>query len=1159
MVNKDESLNFSYLKEINPLFFQLAKNAELTFVSDPNTSLIKVRQLGEAIIQYIVNYYDLPRTDNATQIDLIHLVDREIGLDQNIRNLFHLVRKLGNSANHEFITSHGEALKGLRAAHAIAIWFYEAFNSGSKKIASKKFIAPKDPSEKYRILLQDKERLERELAQSRDDLSLKDQLYTAQESLQKEYEQLKFEMIHQAQEDKELIELYEHELQVLEKNYKSHVDTIKSFITQTEASSIRKRIMRLDNDILSEELTRMIIDSQLQKAGWEADTQLLKYSKGARPELNKNMAIAEWPLNNKYSADYVLFVGLTPIAVVEAKQKNIDVAGKIKQAERYSLNFKMDETLVPPYDLANQSKPWNVDGLTYFIPFVYSSNGRSYLKQLAEKSGTWFRDVRKGSNIAQANMSFHSPDGLFDLLKRDKELAEQRLNKESMSYLALRDYQERAVTAIEHAITNNQRNILVAMATGTGKTRTILALAYRLLKTETFKRILFIVDRSALGTQTHDVMKEYVLEQNQPLSSIYQIAELKTQLPDDAVRIQVATVQAMVHRLFINDQLLIPIDAYDCIIVDEAHRGYTLDQEMTEEEILFRDEKQYQSTYRRVLDYFDAVKIALTATPAKHTKDIFGYPVYIYSYRDAVIDGYLIDHDPPKRYETLLNKEGIHFDKGEEVLSISRETGEANLIELEDEMDFEVEAFNRTVINENFNRVICGELVKHDLDPFSEEKTLIFCATDLHADMVKRLLDEMFLELYGDDYNERSVMKITGKSDKVEALIRHFKNERYPNIAITVDLLSTGIDVPKICHIVFLRKVKSRILYEQMIGRATRKCDEIGKTVFKIYDPVDLYATLQTVSSMKPIVKNPDITMEQLYSELVAEYDEDSIDKIDGAKQKHLDDLLAQFNQKIMRVLKKVDKKADKNPQLREKLDELEEIWGVSPKELDRYLHKLGVKKATKFMLKHRNLLSEIKNLQKIVGSYANPIISEHDDELISVSESYGEGFDKPDDYLESFRDFIVNNINHDTALSIVVNRPSDLTRDDLKQIKKVLDERRYTISHLIRAWKSKTNEDIAASIIGFIRQAALGEVLIPYEDRVKKAMREVYKMHNWTISQKKWLERIEKQLINEIILDRDRIDEAFVNDGGSQRLDRELQNQLDDVLICIKDHLWIA
>jgi type I restriction enzyme R subunit len=142
-----------------------------------------------------------------------------------------------------------------------------------------------------------------------------------------------------------------------------------------------------------------------------------------------------------------------------------------------------------------------------------------------------------------------------------------------------------------------------------------------------------------------------------------------------------------------------------------------------------------------------------------------------------------------------------------------------------------VDAFNRQVITKDFNRVICEQLAQ-EIDPFGDEKTMIFCATDAHADMVVRLLGDAFKDIYNGGYNQAAVAKITGKSDKVNQLIRQYKNERYPSIAVTVDLLTTGIDVPKICNLVFMRRVKSRILYEQMIGRATRRCDEIGKTVF---------------------------------------------------------------------------------------------------------------------------------------------------------------------------------------------------------------------------------------------------------------------------------------------------------------------------------------
>ena len=181
------------------------------------------------------------------------------------------------------------------------------------------------------------------------------------------------------------------------------------------------------------------------------------------------------------------------------------------------------------------------------------------------------------------------------------------------------------------------------MATGTGKTRTVIGLMYRFLKAERFMRILFLVDRTALGRQAIDVFNQAALEQNQTLSKIYNVAELGDMAAEAETRVQIATVQAMVKRIFMSDAPP-PVDRFDCIIIDEAHRGYTLDQEMTEGELATCDAGQYLSTYRRVLDYFDAVKVGLTATPAKHTSDIFGKPVYTYSYREAVADDWLIGH-----------------------------------------------------------------------------------------------------------------------------------------------------------------------------------------------------------------------------------------------------------------------------------------------------------------------------------------------------------------------------------------------------------------------------------------------------------------------------------------------------------------------------------
>src|SRR5690606_29593132 len=177
------------------------------------------------------------------------------------------------------------------------------------------------------------------------------------------------------------------------------------------------------------------------------------------------------------------------------------------------------------------------------------------------------------------------------------------------------------------------------------------------------------------------------------------------------------------------------------------------------------------------------------------------------------------------------------------------------LDELDDELKFDISGFNKRVITENFNRTVLRELVNH-IDPDGEAKTLIFAATDEHADMIVKILKEEYYEA-GIPVPDDAVVKITGKSDQPEDKVKRYKNEKYPNIAVTVDLLTTGIDVPKICNLVFMRRVRSRILYDQMIGRATRLCPEINKESFRVFDAVNLYENIKDYTEMKPLVVNP--------------------------------------------------------------------------------------------------------------------------------------------------------------------------------------------------------------------------------------------------------------------------------------------------------------
>lgn len=1172
-VSSANQSNFAFLSEYDPLFLQLAQSAERAFSADPNTTLIKLRQFAEAIAQEVAARSGVLFDQQTSQADLLYKLNRELGFESQVRELFHILRIEGNKATHQFKTQHREALDGLKVARALAIWFHQAFGSAGTQFKAGPFIAPTDPSSQLRQLQLDIEKLRAELGQANVQLGSSQQLNQLVAQEKAEYEALALAMDQEAKSYAQQVASHEAALKQQQQDYESKLLQLQQqlasqagdLVAKQQSAAKQKTQAASQYITLNEELTRILIDQQLKAAGWEVDTQEFTYQKGCRPEKGKNKAIAEWPtkLNGQAGrADYALFCGLIPIAVVEAKKENVNVAGKIDQAERYSKGFQVTAPLTGAWQLAGLTSAWP-DGHDnhkhnghYQIPFVYSCNGRPYVPQLAEQSGTWFRDVRVPSHLKRALQGFHTPDGLLDLLKRSKAEAEKLLKQEPFGYLKVRPYQQKAIETVEAVLAQNRRTALLAMATGTGKTRTIIGLMYRFLKAERFKRILFLVDRTALGQQALDSFHEVPLEQNHTLSKIYNIAELGDMAAEAETRVQVATVQAMVKRIYMSDNPP-ALDQFDCIIIDEAHRGYTLDQEMTDGELATRDAAQYLSSYRRVLDYFDAFKVALTATPAKHTSDIFGKPVYTYSYREAVADDWLIDHEPPIRFETLLTQNGIKFEKGAKVQAINTQTGEIEVADLEDELNFEVDAFNRRVINENFNRVICNQLAK-ELDPFGDEKTMIFCATDLHADMVKRLLDEAFKKLYNGDYNQAAVAKITGQSDKVEQLIRQYKNERYPNIAITVDLLTTGIDVPKICNLVFMRRVKSRILYEQMIGRATRRSDEIGKTVFRIYDPVDIYAALQDVSTMKPLVKDPNITIEQLVEELTTPEKLQQALASPGEQkgESHADVVLSQLSQKLMRVLRKAQNKADKKPALKEKLSELQNLWGIEPKNLHTHLKQMGPTQAATFIQQHSGLLNQLNAVNQLIGSVYQPVLSDHYDELIVHEQNYGK-YKKPEDYLESFEQFVKAQLNLSVALAVVVNRPRDLTREQLKEVKLMLDNAGFSEANLRTAVRGQTKEDIAASIIGHIRRAALGEPLLPFEQRVAHAMQRLYKQHSFNPNQRKWLERLAKQLVHEVVVDHDFVNNCFANDGGAKRLNVVLDNQLDTVLAELSDGIW--
>lgn len=1091
------SSNFSFLQKYWPDFAKTMEFAESYVWTDPSSSKNKSGLFVELMVREILKIERIPEPEipsENTSSNRIRLLKKEGLLPYDVNQWLFQVRTSRNASVHEGKGEPEEALKILGFTYHIAVWFMQVYGDGT--FEPEPFINPikEDDKVDFTMLVLNQEK---KLAEQK-------------------------ELIQRLTKERELQNLI----------------TPQAELTKQERQTVSA--ISISNTKLTEDETRMIIDEQLRRVGWEVDTKSIRFSKGTRPQKGKNFAIAEWPVKitkvKVDRADYALFIGERLIGIVEAKAYEKSVYAIIdNQCHEYACNIKDEDD---KYCMGKFGK--------YKVPFVFATNGRPYLKQIETESGIWFHDLRSEKNIPQVLQGWISPDSLLFRFKQNTQEAEANL--ENLPYDFLRDpdglnfryYQTEAVEAVEKAVINGQQQILLAMATGTGKTRTILGMIYRFLKTNRFNRILFLVDRTALGDQALDTFSDVKLEDLQPLNKIYNINRLDDIELASETRIQVATVQGMIARIMNDEKDHIPsVGDFDCIIIDEAHRGYTLDRELTDAELLFRDQNDFVSKYKKVIEYFDAVRIGLTATPAFHTTQIFGQPVYTYTYREAVIDGYLVDYDAPHIIKTELNQHGIHHKKGETLARYNLVTKELlNPEELEDEIDFDVEDFNKKVLTSSFNKVVLDELSKH-IDPEGEEKTIIFAVNDRHADEIVKQLRDIYSK---QDINSAAIEKITcaiGDRTRIQNAIKRFKNEHYPTIAVTVDLLSTGIDVPEVTKIVFMRRIKSRILYEQMLGRATRLCAKINKTHFDIYDAVDLFSYLDDFSSMKPVVANPKATFDELF---------EGYKKVKDSE--HLQFINEQIIGKLQRIKRYMDEKQTNYFTVVSHFESVESFLSRV-----RIVKNNSEEECKNFLIDNRDAFDAFK-IQRTNVNYV--IVSDKENALHEVARGYGKG-QEPKDYLESFKKYLAENRKKIEALEVLCTRPSDITIADLRKLCMTLDTNGYNAIQLNTAIKVVTKEECAADIISLVRSYSIGSPLISHEERIHNAVKKLCKVHDFTAGEKKWIERIEKYLINESVLNIQTFDEysAWRIQGGFNKINKVFNNMLNDLVKELNTYLY--
>ncbi len=577
-----KSPNFFFLESHDHLLVTLAAQAETYLLSDPNTSLIKLRQFVELLAQQTSAYSGVYTTREEKLSDLLERLRSKGVLSPEVDQLFHGIRKAGNEAVHKHTGTRSEALHQIRMARTLAVWFHRSFKKPDFKIGP--FVPPPDPTDVESPLLADLERLRRELTEYRH------QTVAEQAAFQEDAEA----KIKAAYDDMaaalELAGETEEKLRVEQERFQQHIQTLQATAaakSTSEAEATVKQVQKASQHLdLSEADTRSIIDVQLREAGWEADSKELTYQKGARPQKGRRLAIAEWPTANG-PADYLLFAGLRPVGIVEAKRKTKDVPGSIEQAKRYSRGYALQNDQLSP------GGPWG----EYKVPFLYATNGRPYLAQIQTKSGIWFLDSRIATNHPRSLNGWHSPEGLLALLDMNEQEAARKLKKEPIDYLNLRVYHYDAIRAVEAGLAKGLRRILLAMATGTGKTRTCIALSYRLIKAKRFRRILFLVDRTSLGVQATDAFKDVRLEGLQKFPDIYDVKELGDIQPEAGTRLHIATIQGMMKRL------LYPSDETKPLPVDQIVDRESFEKGRFKDEGGFaRLNKVFEGKLEQVLD-----------------------------------------------------------------------------------------------------------------------------------------------------------------------------------------------------------------------------------------------------------------------------------------------------------------------------------------------------------------------------------------------------------------------------------------------------------------------------------------------------------------------------------------------------------------------------
>lgn len=901
-----------------------------------------------------------------------------------------------------------------------------------------------------------------------------------------------------------------------------------------------------------EDKARVTIDKKLIESGWTIqDVKSLNLS------ASLGIAVREFPTSTG-PVDYALFLEGIPVGVIEAKKSELgeNITSVESQSARYATStFKW---------IKNE----------YRIRFAYEATDKL----------TRFTDYDDIKYRSRTVFSFHRPETLLDLLKQPDTIRNNMKRFPEFDPTGFRKCQITAIENLDASFADNRPKALVQMATGAGKTFTAITAAYRLLKYGKMNRILFLVDTKGLGEQAEREFLAYKpTDDPRPFSQIYGVHRLKSSYIPDGVQICISTIQRMysilkgeelnesAEEISFNEYVTAdsnvpkevvynkkyPPEFFDCIIVDECHRSI-------------------YNVWNQVLEYFDSFIIGLTATPDKRTFAFFNENVVSeYPREQAIIDGVNVGEDI-FLIETNVGKNGAHIMK-QRIEIRSRLSREKRWKELDEDLDYKPTQLDRDIVNPSQIRTVIRsfkENVFTTLFPRRKEvpKTLIFAKTDSHADDIIQIVREEFGE--GNEFCK----KITYSAENPESVLSSFRNDYYPRIAVTVDMIATGTDVKPIECLIFMRDVRSKNYFEQMKGRGTRTLskDDLQKVTPSATDNKDHFVIVDAVgvtkskkSDTRTLERKPSVSMRELMMNVAL-----------GDKS---EDTLTSLANRVIRLNSQMTPSEKK---------EFAETVGVGAGQIaekllnafdeDVILHQAQEQFATAEPTEEQ--IAEAK--KALVNEGVKPFLSvetccyidnirrSHEQVIdnVNLDEVLFAGFDSQqeenaDRVISSFRQFIDENRDEIIALRIIYDqkyKDRPMAIDGLKALYEKLKSKGITVERLWDCYAIKKPERVKrgtmsqlSDLISIIRfEMGYTENLAPFADRVN------YNFMQWTLrrnagavhftdEQMEWLRLVKDHIAVSLSIETSDLDlNPFDRKGGLGRFYEVFGDQYEAILM---------